>query len=89
MRGRRLEKNRRRIRWNTLKIFSSRERRRCLQIVCRSRMALLGQTPREVPRPALLKNPARKGGVLYFTPLGSHVRYWYHVPGYLPRLARG
>jgi len=29
-------KNRRRIRWNTLRIFSSRERRRCLQIVCRS-----------------------------------------------------
>jgi hypothetical protein len=45
MRGRRLEKNRRRIRWNTLRI-SGRERRRCLQIVCRSRMALLGQTPK-------------------------------------------
>ncbi len=38
-------KNRRRIRWNTLRIFSGRERRRYLQIVCRSRMALLGQTP--------------------------------------------
>jgi hypothetical protein len=33
-------------RGNTLRIFSGRERRRCLQIVCRSRMALLGQTPR-------------------------------------------
>ena len=32
-------------RWNTLRTFSGRERRRCRQIVCRSRMALLGQTP--------------------------------------------
>ena len=47
-------KNRRRIRWNTLRIFSGRERRRCLQIVCRSRMALLGQTPR-------LQGMARRG----------------------------
>ena len=39
-------KNRRRIRCNTVRIFSARERRRCQQIVCRSRMALLGQTPR-------------------------------------------
>ncbi|MDF2459209.1 MAG: hypothetical protein K0S79_1625 [Nitrospira sp.] len=68
MRGRRLEKNRKRIRWNTLRahgvtnkshhvcarrrdreaagIVSGRERLRCLQIVCRSKMALLGQTPR-------------------------------------------
>ena len=38
-------KNRRRIRWNTVRIFSGRERCRCLQIVCRSRMASLGQTP--------------------------------------------
>ena len=38
-------KNRRRIRWNTLRIFLGRERRRWQQIVCRSRMALLGQTP--------------------------------------------
>ena len=30
-------KNCRRIRWNTLRIVSGRERRRCLQIVCRSR----------------------------------------------------
>src|SRR5687767_481031 len=47
-------KNRRRIRWNTLRIFSGRERRRCLQIVCRSRTALLGQTPghkEPIPRP--------------------------------------
>ena len=43
-------KNRRRIRWNTLRIFLSRERRRCLWIVCRSRMALLGQTPRTSQR---------------------------------------
>ena len=46
MSGARFEKNRRRIRWNTLRIFSGRERRRCQQIVCRSRMALLGQTPK-------------------------------------------
>ena len=39
-------KNRRRIRWNTVRIVSGRERRRCLQIVCRSRTASLGQTPR-------------------------------------------
>ena len=45
-------KNRRRIRWNTLRMFSSRERRRCPQIVCRSRMALLGQTPKMVPERA-------------------------------------
>jgi hypothetical protein len=45
MRGRRARKNRRRIRWNTLRIFLDRERRRCLQIVFRSRMVLLGQAP--------------------------------------------
>jgi hypothetical protein len=45
MRGRRLEKKRR-IRWNTLRSFSGRERRRRPQIVCRSRMALLGQAPK-------------------------------------------
>src|SRR5687768_15414304 len=43
--GPQARKNRKRIRWNTLRIFSGRERPRCLQIVCRSRMALLGQTP--------------------------------------------
>ena len=39
-------KTRRRIRWNTVMIFSGRERSRCQRIVCRSRMALLGQTSR-------------------------------------------
>ena len=33
------QKNRKRIRWNTLRIFLSRARRRCLRIVCRRRMA--------------------------------------------------
>ena len=33
-------KNRRRIRWNTVRIFSGRERRRCQQIVCRSKRRL-------------------------------------------------
>jgi hypothetical protein len=45
MRGRRLEKNGRRIRWNTLRMFSGRERRRCRQIVCRSRMARTDSEP--------------------------------------------
>ena len=39
-------KTRRRIRWNTVRIFSGRERSRCQRIVCRRRMALLGQTSR-------------------------------------------
>ena len=39
-------KNRRRIRWNTLRIFSGRERRRWSQIVRRSRTVNIGQTPR-------------------------------------------
>jgi hypothetical protein len=69
MRGRRLEKNRRRIRCNRLRAHgatnkshhvcarrrdgeaagtvSGRERRRCLQIIYRSRMALPGQTPKQ------------------------------------------
>ena len=38
-------KNLRRIHWNALRIFSGRERRRCRQIICHSRMTLLGQTP--------------------------------------------
>ena len=38
--------NRRRIRWNTLRIFSGRERRRCSQIVRRSRTINIGQAPR-------------------------------------------
>jgi hypothetical protein len=72
MRGRRFEKNRKRIRWNTLRIFSGRERLRCLQIVCRSRMALLGQAPRPGlfmnvvakrlrPKPPLHPHPRRAG----------------------------
>jgi len=39
------QKNRRRIHSNTLRLFLSRERRRCLEIIRRSRMVLLGQTP--------------------------------------------
>jgi len=38
-------KNRRRIRWNTLRIFSGRERRRWSQIVRRSRKVNVGQAP--------------------------------------------
>ena len=52
------QKNPRRIRWNTLRMFSSRERRRCLQIVCRSRMALLGQAP----MCASHRGPTSRGG---------------------------
>ena len=54
---RKARKNRRRIRWNTLRIFSGRERRRCQQIVCRSRMALFGQTPNHADR---LHTPAHQ-----------------------------
>ena len=43
MRGHRLEKNRRRIRWNTLRIFLSRERRRWPWIVRRSRNGFVQQ----------------------------------------------
>ena len=39
-------KNRRCIRWNTLRIFSGRERRRWLRIVRRSRKVNVGQAPR-------------------------------------------
>ena len=39
-------KNRRRIRWNTLRIFRGRERRRCRCIVRRSRKVNVGQAPR-------------------------------------------
>jgi hypothetical protein len=45
MRGRRLEKTGS-VSLEYVEVFSDRERRRLLQIVCRSRMALLGQTPR-------------------------------------------
>ena len=40
-----VRKNRRRIRWNTLRIFSGRERRRWLWIVRRSRTVNVGQAP--------------------------------------------
>ena len=39
-------KNRRRIRWNTLRIFSGRERHRWSQIVRRSRRGNVGQAPK-------------------------------------------
>jgi len=42
-------KNRRCIRWNTLRIFSGRERRRWLQIVRRSRKGNVGQAPKASP----------------------------------------
>jgi hypothetical protein len=45
MRGRRPGKNRRRIHWNTLRIFQGRERRRRLRIVRRSRTVYVGQAP--------------------------------------------
>ena len=38
-------KNRRRIRWNTVRIFWGREQRRCLALVCRSRTVNVGQAP--------------------------------------------
>jgi len=54
-------KNRRRIRWNTLRIFSCRERSRCWQIIYRSRRALLGQTPnRRSLHPELLHPAAQR-----------------------------
>ena len=43
-------KNRRCIRWNTLRNFSGRERRRWLRIVRRSRKVNVGQAPRVTPR---------------------------------------
>jgi hypothetical protein len=43
-------KNRRCIRWNTLRIFSGRERRRWLRIVRRSRKVNVGQAPRVTSR---------------------------------------
>jgi hypothetical protein len=39
-------KNRRRIRWNTVRIFRGREQRRCLAIIRRSRTVNVGQAPR-------------------------------------------
>jgi hypothetical protein len=39
-------KNRRRIRWNTLRIFSGRERRRWSRILRRSRKVNVGQAPK-------------------------------------------
>ena len=44
-----VRKNRRCIRWNTLRIFSSRERLRWSQIVRRSRKVNVGQAPMAVP----------------------------------------
>jgi hypothetical protein len=38
-------KNRRRIRWNPVRIFRGREQRRCLAIVRRSRTVNVGQAP--------------------------------------------
>ena len=43
-------KNRRRIRWNTLRIISGRERRRWSWIVRRSRKVTVGQAPSLSPR---------------------------------------
>ena len=48
MRGRRLEKPQA-YSLEYVEDFSGRERRKCPQIVCRSRMALLGRTPRAAP----------------------------------------
>ena len=45
MQGHRPEKNRRCIRWNTLRTFPGRERRRWLQIIRRSRKVNVGQAP--------------------------------------------
>ena len=45
-------KNRKRIRWNTLRIFSGRERRRWSRIIRRSRTVNVGQAPnKEYLRP--------------------------------------
>ena len=50
-------KNRRRIRWNTLRIFSGRERRRWPWIVRRSRTVNAGQVPR-------LRAPSRMNALI-------------------------
>jgi hypothetical protein len=44
-------KNRRCIRWNTLRIFSGRERRKWSRIVRRSRKVNVGQAPRSAKSP--------------------------------------
>ena len=43
-------KNRRCIRWNAVRIFSGRERRRWLRIIRRSRNVNVGKAPREATR---------------------------------------
>ena len=45
--GPQARKNRRRIRWNTLRIFWGRERRRWMQIIRHSRTVNVGQAPSE------------------------------------------
>jgi hypothetical protein len=42
---RKARKNRRRIHWNTVRIFQGRERRRWLQLVRRRRTVNVGQAP--------------------------------------------
>ena len=49
MQGRRPGKTERRIRWNTLRIFSGRERCRWSRIFRRSRKVNVGQAPIIVP----------------------------------------
>jgi len=42
--------NRKRILWNTLRIFQGRERRRWSWIICRSRTVNVGQAPENFPQ---------------------------------------
>jgi hypothetical protein len=57
-------KNRRRIRWNTVRIFRGREQRRCPDIARRSRTVNVGQAPRRAisrggaPQQGLRRNGA-------------------------------
>ena len=51
-------KNRRRIRWNTVRIFLGREQSRCLALVCRSRTVNVGQAPRP-------SEPVPTGGAIF------------------------
>ena len=82
-------KNRRCIRWNPLRIFSGRARRRWSQIVRRSRTVNIGQTPRN-NKPAntlrcgnikatIWENTSEKG---LFSPFKDHTGTWRNASSF-------
>jgi hypothetical protein len=79
---RKARKNRRRIHWNTLRIFQDRERRRWSWIIRRSRTVNVGQAPEnflQVGDGLVLRRMASFLPLESYVPAKKHIDSWFSL----------